>query len=75
MKKNQKFMKDVFLIYLTNLTLNVGGLLIGARGSISKFVVEFFQNYNLYLSLIEKISLSVIKDSLLIYNYHVFCNN
>lgn len=48
------------------------GLLIGARAAIPKFLRNFFQQYNLPISLLKSICISVLKDSIKIIHHHLY---
>lgn len=48
------------------------GLLFGARGTISKFCINFFHRFHIDLLELQDIAINVLRHSLLIVNHHLY---
>ena len=71
--------KDIYLPCVPNLqkrlnleNVDVVGLLLGARGTVPAFFENFRQSYGLPKSMVHEIVTSIIKDSCLIYQNHIY---
>ena len=75
-EKRNKYKDSIpdLLIKFNLVSIDIIGLYVGARGTITTFFEEFRKKFNLPKSMVEDIVISVLKSSTAIIHNHLYSN-